>query len=121
MSNSQECLASALEKLEYDPAIDNLICSTFQDLEVSDMANYWIDFMSMVTDDKHVCYTCNWEEYLISLREMMPGLSSTTRPTTHVRYHIGSTQQDGYRPFQSMNLKLHLNLILILNLNHWGH
>ena len=51
MSNSQECLASALEKLESVPTIDNLICSMFQDLEVSDMANYWIDFMSMVEID----------------------------------------------------------------------
>ena len=39
---------SALEKLKNDPTIDNLICSMFQDLEVSDMANYWINFMSMV-------------------------------------------------------------------------
>ena len=59
MSNSQECLASALEKLESDPAIDNLICSMFQDLEVSDMANYWIDFIvnGRGTDDEHVCCT----------------------------------------------------------------
>ena len=47
--------------------------------------------------------TCNWEEYVISLREMMPGLSSATRPTTHVRYHIGSTQQDGYDSDSAVN------------------
>ena len=77
MSNSQECLAFALEKLENDPAIDSLICSMFQDLEASDMANYWIDFMSMVEVlmmNVHAVHTCNWEEYLILLREMMPWL-----------------------------------------------
>ena len=59
MSNSQECLASALEKLESNPAIDNLICSMFQDLEVSDMANNWIDYIvnDRGTDDEHVCCT----------------------------------------------------------------
>ena len=77
MSNSQECLASALEKLENDPAIDSLICSMFQNLDVSDMANYWIDFMSMVEVlmmNVYAIHTCNWEEYLISLQEMMPCL-----------------------------------------------
>ena len=77
MSNLQECLASALEKLESDPAIDNLICSMFQDLEVSDMANYWIHFMSMVEVlmmNVYAVHTCNWEEYIISLRELMPWL-----------------------------------------------
>ena len=59
MSNSQECLASALEKIESDPAIDNLICSMFQNLKVSDMANYWIDFIvnGRGTDDERVCCT----------------------------------------------------------------
>ena len=77
MSNSQECLAAALEKLENDPAIDSLISSMFQDLEVSDMAKYWMDFMSMVEVlmmNVYAIHTCNWEEYLISLREMMPWL-----------------------------------------------
>jgi hypothetical protein len=71
MSNSQECLASALEKLENDPAIDSLISSMFQDLQI------WIDFMSMVEVlmmNVYAIHTCNWEEYLISLQEMMPWL-----------------------------------------------
>ena len=59
MSNSQECLASALEKLENDPAINSLISSMFQDLEVSDMANYWIDFMSMVEVLMMNIHTCS--------------------------------------------------------------
>ena len=91
MSNSQECLASALEKLENDPAIDSLICSMFQDLDVSDIANYWIDFMSMVEVlmmNMYAIHTCNWEEYLISLREMMPWLVVYDQTTTHVGYQI---------------------------------
>ena len=77
MSNSQEYLASALDKLESNAAIDNLICSMFQDLKVSDMANYWIDFMSMVEVmmmNVYAVHMCNWEENLMSLREMMPWL-----------------------------------------------
>ena len=66
MSTSQERLASAVKQLENDPAINNLICSMFQDLKESDMANYWIDFMSMVEIlmmNVHAVHTCNWEEY----------------------------------------------------------
>jgi len=48
MSTSQECLVSAEEQLENDPSIDSLIYSMFQDIEESDMATYWIDFMLMV-------------------------------------------------------------------------
>ena len=65
MSNSQECLAPALEKLESDPAMDNLICNMFQDLEVSDMANYWIYLMSIVEVlmmNVYAVHTCSWEE-----------------------------------------------------------
>ena len=35
ISSSQECLASAIEHLENDPAIDGLICSMFNDLKES--------------------------------------------------------------------------------------
>ena len=41
------------------------------------MANYWIDFMTMVEIlmmNVYASHTCNWEEYLTSLREMMPWL-----------------------------------------------
>jgi hypothetical protein len=42
---SQLLWRRARPTIENDPAIDS---SMFQDLGVSDMANYWIDFMSMV-------------------------------------------------------------------------
>ena len=48
MTNSQESLANAHGMLENDPAIDDLISNMFNDVEGSDMANYWIDFMTMV-------------------------------------------------------------------------
>jgi len=41
------------------------------------MANYWIDFISMVEIlmmNVHTVHTCNWEEYLISLWKMMSWL-----------------------------------------------
>ena len=45
--------------------------------EGSDMANYWLDLMTMVEVlmlNVHAVHTCNWEEYLMSLRDMMPWL-----------------------------------------------
>ena len=41
--------------------------------EGSDMANYWLDLMTMVEVlmlNVHAVHTCNWEEYLMSLRDM---------------------------------------------------
>ena len=68
--NCQESLAIAHEELENDPCIDTLISSTFGEVEGSDMATYWLDFMMNV----YAIHTCNWKQYLISLREMMPWL-----------------------------------------------
>jgi len=62
----QNHLVSAVEQLENDPTIDNLICSMFQDLEESDMVTYWIDVMSIVEIlmvNVHAIPTCNWKEY----------------------------------------------------------
>ncbi len=75
-ANSQESLATAHEELENDPAIATLIGSMFDAVEASDMAKYWLDFMTMVEAlmmNVHAV-PCNWEEYLTSLREMMPWL-----------------------------------------------
>ena len=77
LTNSQESLANAHGMLENDPAIDDLISNMFNDVEGSDMANYWIDFMTMVEIlmmNVHAIHTCNWEEYLNSMRKMMPWL-----------------------------------------------
>jgi len=74
MLTSQECLVSAKEHLENDPAVDSLICM-FQDVEESYLATYWIDLMSMVEIlmmNVSAIHTYNWKEYLISLQEMMP-------------------------------------------------
>ena len=77
LTNSQESMANAHGMLENDPAIDDLISNMFNDVEGSDMANYWIDFMTMVEIlmmNVHAIHTCNWEEYLNSMRKMMPWL-----------------------------------------------
>ncbi len=53
------------------PAIATLIGSMFDAVEASDMAKYWLDFMTMVEAlmmNVHAVHTCNWEEYLTSLR-----------------------------------------------------
>lgn len=47
----------------------------FQKIEKSDMACYWLEFMTMVEIlmmNVNAVHTCNWDEYLILLREMMP-------------------------------------------------
>ena len=75
--NSQESLAAAHEKLQNDPAIDTLISKVFEEIEGSDMANFWFDFMKMVEIlmmNVHAVHTCNWEEYIASLQKMMPWL-----------------------------------------------
>lgn len=74
-TNSQESLATAYMELEDDPAIDSLINSTFEKIEKTDMSKYWLDFMTMVEIlmmNVYVVHTCNWKEFLTSLRQMMP-------------------------------------------------
>ncbi|MES9882370.1 MAG: hypothetical protein ABW185_15975 [Sedimenticola sp.] len=74
-TNSQASLATAHEELESDPAIAALLDSLFHMPEGSDMGTYWLEFMAMVevlVMNVHAVHTCNWDEYLVSLREMMP-------------------------------------------------
>ena len=74
-TNSQETLASAHKELEADSGLDTLVGCMFQKTEKSDMACYWLQFMTMVEIlmlNKNAVHTCSWDEYLISLREMMP-------------------------------------------------
>ena len=74
-TNSQETLASAHKELEADSGLDTLVGCMFQKNEKSDMACYWLEFMTMVEIlmmNVNAVHTCNWDEYLISLREMMP-------------------------------------------------
>jgi hypothetical protein len=73
--NSQETLASAHKELESDPALDALVNSMFENIERTDMACYWLDFMTMVEIlmmNVNAVHTCNWVEYLTSLHKMMP-------------------------------------------------
>lgn len=72
--NSHESLATAHKKLENDAAIDSLICSMFQKIQGSDMAKYWIDFMTMVEILMMIVHIFNWEGYLTSLQKMMSWL-----------------------------------------------
>ena len=54
-----------------------LTSSLFVEIEKFHMANYWLDFMSMVDAlmmHFHAVHICNWEEYLTYLREMLPWL-----------------------------------------------
>ncbi|KAK1893762.1 Leucine--tRNA ligase [Dissostichus eleginoides] len=47
----------------------------FTHVEASDMANYWRDFLSMtdaLMQNVHAVHICNWDEYVSSLRAMLP-------------------------------------------------
>ena len=74
-SLSQETRAAAHAALEDDADLKNLITNLFSQVEVSDMADYWRDFLSMtdaLMQNVHAVHSCNWEEYIISLRAMQP-------------------------------------------------
>ncbi|CAB3976667.1 Hypothetical predicted protein [Paramuricea clavata] len=74
-ANSQDSLATAQKELENDPAVDTLINNMFDKIEKTDMACYWLDFMTMVEIlmmNVYAIHTCNWDEFLTFLREMMP-------------------------------------------------
>ena len=64
-----------LRELEDDAHLDNLITNLFTQVEISDMGNYWRDFLSMtdaLMHNVHAVHICNWEEYVSSLRPMLP-------------------------------------------------
>ena len=74
-SLSQECRAAAYEALEEDADLKSLISKMFAHVEQSDMADYWRDFMSMtdaLMQNVHAVHVCNWDEYVSSLRAMLP-------------------------------------------------
>ncbi len=75
VSASQESRAAAHVELENDVELTNLIANLFTHVEDSDMADYWRDFLLMtdaLMQNVHAVHVCNWDEYVISLRAMMP-------------------------------------------------
>lgn len=75
MSLSQESRAAAHATLEEDAHLDGLINTLFTHVEASDMADYWRDFLSMtdvLMQNVHAVHICNWDEYVESLRAMLP-------------------------------------------------
>jgi hypothetical protein len=59
-----------------DKARENLlITGMFSQVEASDMANFWRDFLSMtdgLMQNVHAVHICNWDEYVSSLHAMLP-------------------------------------------------
>ncbi len=71
----QESCAAAHAALEDDADFNILVTNLFTYVEASDMPNYWRDFLSMtdtLMQNVHVVHVCNWEEYVSSLRAMLP-------------------------------------------------
>lgn len=74
-SFSKESRAAAHVALEEDADLESLITNLFTQVESSDMANYWRDFLSMtdaLMQNVHAVKICNWDEYVSSLRAMLP-------------------------------------------------
>ncbi len=74
-SLSQEDRAAAHVALEEDADLASLINNFFTKVEASDMADYWTDFLSMtdaLMQNVHAVHICNWDEYVSSLRAMLP-------------------------------------------------
>ncbi|KAL8606602.1 hypothetical protein ACOMHN_009487 [Nucella lapillus] len=74
-SLSKEARAAAHAALEEDADLENLITNLFTNVEASDMANYWRDFLTMtdaLMQNVHAVHECNWDEFVISLRAMLP-------------------------------------------------
>ncbi len=74
-SLSQESRAAAHAALEDDADFNILVTNLFTHVETSDMSNYWRDFLSMtdaLMQNVHAVHVCNWEEYVSSLRAMLP-------------------------------------------------
>ncbi|KAK1893417.1 Serine/threonine-protein kinase ATG1 [Dissostichus eleginoides] len=75
MSQSEESRADAHVALENDADLKSLVTNMFTHVEASDMANYWRDFLSMtdaLMQNVHAVHICNWDEYVSSLRAMLP-------------------------------------------------
>ncbi|KAL8605116.1 hypothetical protein ACOMHN_018917 [Nucella lapillus] len=74
-SLSKEARAAAHAALEEDADLENLITNLFTHVEASDMADYWRDFLTMtdaLMQNVHAVHECNWDEFVISLRAMLP-------------------------------------------------
>jgi hypothetical protein len=74
-SKSQESRTAAHVALQNDADLESLINDIFTPVEASDMADYWRDFLSMtdaLMQNVHAVHICNWDEYVCSLRAMLP-------------------------------------------------
>ena len=72
---SQHLRSAAHDALLINDDLSRLVATMFSHLKDSDMAQYWIDFLSMVDalmQNVHAVHACNWYDYMSSLRAMMP-------------------------------------------------
>ena len=78
-SLSQDSRAAAHTALEDDDDLNSLIANLFTQVEDSGMAHYWRDFLSMtdaLMQNVHAVHVCNWDEFVSSLRAMLPWLTA---------------------------------------------
>ena len=75
MGLSHEARAAAHAAQEKDADLESLITNLFSHVNASDMADYWKDYLSMtdaLMQNVHAVHICNWDEYVSSLRVMLP-------------------------------------------------
>ena len=74
-SISHSSRVAAHATLEEDADLKRLTAHIFAHVDESDMAGYWRDFLSMtdaLMQNVHAVHICNWDEYVSSLRAMLP-------------------------------------------------
>lgn len=75
MSQSEVSRADAHAALQDDVNLEGLIANLLNQMEGSDMVDYWRDFLTMtdaVMQNVHAVHICNWDEYVTSLHAMLP-------------------------------------------------
>ncbi len=69
-TRSQKSRTDAHAALNDDDDLESTIGDLFNQVENSDMADYWTDFMSMtdaLMHNVHAVHICNWDEYVSSM------------------------------------------------------
>ncbi|KAK7083853.1 hypothetical protein SK128_014644, partial [Halocaridina rubra] len=75
MSQSQEFRADTHAARQDDVELESLIANLFNQVEGSDMADYWRDLLTLtdaLIQNINAVHICNWDEYVSSLHAILP-------------------------------------------------
>ena len=78
LKHSQQELSAAHTALSQIEEVQSIVQAVYEKPE-TDMGDYWVSFLEMsdpLAQNVHACHTQNYEEYVSSSYEMVPGLVS---------------------------------------------